>query len=134
MFIIDNALADKLVLEPIQKIAATRPVRDIRVYEIIKDERIPILLRDFSAPTFITIDEAGFWRRHLCSHAYCILCFALLDSQQWLIPSLLRRLLRLPEFKTKASRMGKVARISRDNIKYYQLGDQKLRVLSWPKI
>jgi len=55
MFIIDNALADKLVLGPIQKIAATRPVRDIRIYEIVKDERIPVLLREFPSPTFITI-------------------------------------------------------------------------------
>jgi len=51
-----------------------------------------------------------------------------------LILSLLRKLLRFPEFKTKANRMGKVARISLANIKYYQHGDQKLRVLSWPKI
>jgi hypothetical protein len=133
MFVIDVALADELVLQPIQRMASTRSVRDLRLYEVVKDDRVPVLLRELSSPTFITIDEAGFWRRNMCSQAYCILYFALSDTQQELIPSLLRKLLRLPEFKTKANRMGKVARISLANIKYYQAGDNKLHVLAWPK-
>jgi hypothetical protein len=132
MFIVDVALADELVLEPIKRLASTRSVRDLRIYEIVKDDRVPVLLRELSSPTFITIDEAGFWRRNMCSQAYCILCFALSDAQQELIPSLLRQLLRLPEFKTKTNRMGKVARISLANIKYYQAGDNKMHVLAWP--
>lgn len=133
MFIIDNALADELVLKLIQRIATARSVRDLRLYEVIKDDRVPVLLRELSSPTFITIDEAGFWHRRLCNEAYCILYFAFSEAQQEQIPILLRRLLRLPEFKTKVSRMGKVVRVSLANIKYYQLGDQKLHVLAWPK-
>ncbi|MDZ7363910.1 MAG: hypothetical protein ONB46_24830 [candidate division KSB1 bacterium] len=132
MFIIDAALADELVLKPIERLASTRSVRDLRIYEIVKDDRVPLLLRELSSPKFTTIDEAGFWRRTMCSQAYCILYFALSDAQQELIPSLLRKLLRLPEFKKKANRMGKVARISLANIKYYQTGDNKMHVLAWP--
>jgi hypothetical protein len=133
MFVIDAALADELVLKPLQRIASTRSVRDLRLYEVVKDDRVPVLLRELSSPTFITTDDAGFWHRHLCSDAYCILYFALSEYQQEQIPSLLRRLLRLPQFKTKASRMGKVVRVSLANIKYYLLGGQKLYTLAWPK-
>jgi hypothetical protein len=133
MLVIDAALSDKDVLKPLQKLMSTRSIRDVRPYEVIKDDRVPVLLRKLTAPAFITIDEAGFWHRLLCSDAYCILYFALTDLQQELIPPLLRRLLRLPEFKTKASRMGKVVRVSLANIKYYQLDDAKLHVLAWPK-
>jgi hypothetical protein len=55
------------------------------------------------------------------------------EYQQERIPALLRKLLHLSEFKTKASRMGKVVRVSLANIKYYQLGGQKLHLLAWPK-
>jgi hypothetical protein len=133
MLVIDAALSDKDVLKPLQKLMSTRSIRDVRPYEVIKDDRVPALLRKLTSPTFITTDEAGFWHRHLCSAAYCILYFALSEYQQEQIPSLLRRFLRLPEFKIKASRMGKVVRMSLANIKYYQLGDQKLHVLAWPK-
>lgn len=134
LLITDAALSDVDVLKPLQKLMNTRSIRDVRPLEIVKDDRVPVLLRELIAPTFITIDEAGFWRQHLCSEAYCILCFALVDAQQELIPSLLRRLLQLPEFKANVKRMGKVARISLANIKYYQFGNQKLHVLNWPKI
>ncbi|MCI0692087.1 hypothetical protein L0337_08800 [candidate division KSB1 bacterium] len=133
MLVIDAALSDKDVLKPLQKLMNTRSIRDVRPYEVVKDDRVPVLLRTLTSPTFITTDEAGFWHRHLCSDSYCIFCFALSDPQQELIPSLLRRLLRLPEFKTKANRIGKVVRVSLANIKYYQLGDAKLHALAWPK-
>jgi len=133
MLIIDAALSDADVLEPLKKWANTRSIREVRPYEVVKDDRVPVLLRELNSPTFITMDEAGFWHRHLCSPVYCIFYFALSEHQQDLIPFLLRKLFRLSEFKTKAVRMGKVARISLANIKYYQAGDNKLHVLAWPK-
>jgi hypothetical protein len=133
MLVTDTAVSDTYVLQPLQKLMRTHSLRDIRRYEVIKDDRVPVLLRELNSPTFITMDQAGFWHRHLCSKAYCILCFALSEAQQELIPSLLYQVLRLQEFKTKANRMGKVARVSLANIKYYQLGDNKLHVLAWPR-
>jgi hypothetical protein len=73
MLVVDAALSDKDVLKPLQKLVNTRSIRDVRPYEVIKDDRVPVLLRKLTSPTFITTDEAGFWHRHLCSAAYCIL-------------------------------------------------------------
>lgn len=126
MFVTDAALANKLVLAPLQEWTRTISIRDERPNEVIKDDRIPLLLRELNYPTFITIDETGFWKKYLCDRHYAILYFALNKDQQSHIPKLLRRLLRLPEFKTKAARMGKVARISMTSVKYYQLQDERL--------
>jgi hypothetical protein len=37
-----------------------------------------------------------------------------------------------PEFKTRADRMGRVARISGDRVAYYQINDDQTYVLSLP--
>jgi hypothetical protein len=76
----------------------------------------------------------GFWNARLRDARYCILCFPLRSDEQRAIPGLLRHLLRLPEFATKAARMGKVARISQSHIDYWQLGDEQLHRLSWPPV
>jgi len=130
MFVVDAALADKLVLHPIQAWTRAISIRALRPYEIIKDDRIPVLLRELKQPTFITIDEAGFWKRNLCDRRYAILYFDLDKDQQPLIPMLLRQLLNLPEFKTKSARMGKVVFINKTQVKYYQLREEKLHILS----
>jgi hypothetical protein len=133
MFVIDAALANKLVLFPLQKWTRAISIRALRPNEVIKDDRIPVLLRELNKPAFITIDEAGFWKKNLCDRHYSILYFALNKDQQQLIPMLLRQLLRLPKFKTKSVRMGKVACVSTTNVKYYQFKDEKLYLLNWHK-
>jgi len=92
-------------------------VEDLRPGEIIKDDRIPLLLRELKQPTFITID-VGFWNNNLVDPNYCILYFALQGHQQAQIPDLLRQLLHQQEFKTKANRMGKIAKVSTTSIDY----------------
>ncbi len=134
MLVTDAALSNEEVLLPARKIMRTISIRDVRRHEVVKDDRVPVLLRELSSPTFITIDEAGFWHRQLCHKAYCILYFALTSFQQEQIPALLRQLLHMPEFKTKAARTGKVARLSLANIQYYQLGERALHILSWPNV
>jgi hypothetical protein len=47
------------------------------------------------------------------------------------VPKLLRRLFRLPDFKTKASRMGKIIRLTRNGIEYYER-DRRIHSLPWP--
>lgn len=49
-------------------------------------------------------------------------------QQQNRIPNLLRQLLRLSEFKTKAARMGKVARVSEGKVEFWQVRDEKRRL------
>ena len=131
MFVVDAALADHFVLKPIQKWGKAISIRDLRPHEVVKDDRIPILLRELKQPTFLTIDESGFWKKEISDPQYAVFYFAVDKDQQEVIPGLLRRLLRLSEFKTKSERMGKVARISTINIKFYQFRDNELHTLEW---
>jgi len=47
------------------------------------------------------------------------------------VPKFLRRLFRLPEFKTKALRMGKIIRLTQHGIEYYER-DRRINSLLWP--
>ena len=131
MLIFDEQINREAVIEPVRSWAKAHRLIEVRPKEHIYDDRIPHLLRKLNRPTFITIDE-GFWNRKLRDKSYCILFLALRDRQQPKIPYLLRKLLRLPNFKTKTLRMGKVVRVSTANIEYWQLGDQSIHALNWP--
>jgi len=131
--ILDGQLFELQVLVPLTRWITVQRLRNLRPGEIIKDERVPVLLRQLSRPTFITIDH-GFWDKRLCDSKYCILYFALRNDQQHELPMLLRRLLRLPEFRTRAVRMGKVAYVNPTRIEYWQIGDRRLHRLTWPEI
>jgi hypothetical protein len=45
---------------------------------------------------------------------------------------LLRRLFRLDPFKSKAARMGKVARVSHERVTYYQVNDSEIYLHALP--
>ncbi len=131
--ILDDQLFDVEVLIPIARWITVQRLRDLRPSEVIKDERVPELLRRLRQPTFVTIDM-GFWNRGLRDNKFCILCFALQNDEQDQLPELLRRVLRLPEFRSKASRMGKVARISTIDIQYWELRSENLHRMRWNEI
>jgi hypothetical protein len=46
------------------------------------------------------------------------------------IPALVRHLFRLPEFRTRALRMGKVVCLTPKRVEYYE-ADRRVRSLSW---
>lgn len=119
--ILDEQLNRDRVLIPLQNWITVQKLEELCPNEVIKDDRIPSLLRELKNSTFVTIDD-GFWNRNLLDPNYCILYFALQDHQQGQIPNLLRQLLKLAEFKTKALRMGKVAKVSTTHIEYWQWG------------
>jgi len=127
--ILDEHLGRGQVLLPIQHWITAKRIQDLRPGEIIKDERLPTILIHLEKPTLVSID-AGLWRKSYCDRRYCILYFAVLDMQQNQIPSMLRQVLRLESFKTKAARMGKVARITFTHVSYWQLGSDKPVVLA----
>jgi len=52
-------------------------ITDLRPGTIIKDEAIPMLLRQARGATFLTINEADFWHRISLDQRYCVVCFAL---------------------------------------------------------
>jgi hypothetical protein len=87
-------------------------ITTLRPNTTIKDEAIPILLSQENNPLFLTINVSDFWQRLPVSAKYCLVCFALTSSEIPLLPDLLRRLLRHPDFDTKAKRAGKAVRIT----------------------
>ncbi|MCI0398523.1 MAG: hypothetical protein L0332_05025 [Chloroflexi bacterium] len=129
--VLDDQLFDLEVLIPIARWITVQRLRDLRPGEVIKDERVPVLLKQLRQPTFVTIDM-GFWNRGLRDAHYCVLCFPLANEEQYKLPQMLRALLRLSEFRTKAVRMGKVARVRPGQIDYWQLGEEQLHRLTWP--
>lgn len=131
--VVDDQLTVTLVLAPIQQWTTACLLRQLRPSEHIPDERVPSLLRELKQPTFITIDD-GFWNRSLRDARYCIVYFDVRDDQQDQIPNLLRRLFRLPQFNTRAKRMGKVIRVSTAGIEFCQMGDETLYLVLWPPL
>lgn len=129
--VLDDQLSELEFDDRLKPWTTFRYLRQARPGEIIKDERVPTILRELGEPTFVTID-GGFWNRALRDVRYCILWFDLPLRQQRRIPDLLRRLFRLPEFRARRARMGKVARVAPLGVDYWQLGDEELRRLAWP--
>jgi hypothetical protein len=80
----------------------------LRPDTIIKDEAIPTILRRALRPTFVTTNVEDFWQRVPAHTRYGIVCLVLPDERLQETSSLLRQLFSLPDFKTKARRMGKV--------------------------
>ena len=129
--VLDDQLFDLQVLLPIARWITVQRLRDLRPAEVIKDERVPALLRQLRQPTFVMVDM-GFWRKGLRDPKYCILCFPLRNDEQYKLPALLRGLFHLPEFRSRVVRMGKVARVGETRIEYWQSGDESLCKLAWP--
>jgi hypothetical protein len=129
-FVIDDQLHQVLVRDAIARWSTARFPREFRPREVVKDERVPVVLRTLQTPTFITIDE-GFWKRTWRDRRYCIIFFALRHDEQADIAPLLRQLVRLPEFRTRAARMGKVASVSRDSVRWWQIGDEVEHRFRW---
>ena len=106
-----------------------RSITDLRPGTMIKDDVIPLLLRQQPHTTFLTINEADFWRRVAIDAHFCVVCFALPDSRAREIPELLRAAFRLPSFRTKSRRMGKVLRVTQRTVRYYTYRERHIRVL-----
>lgn len=88
------------------------------------------ILRRQKQPTFITLD-ADFYHKRNCDRRYCLIYFILPPLEQNRLSELLRQLFHLPEFKTKAARMGKVVRISDEKIEFWRAGDEKRHAVRW---
>ena len=132
MIVVDENLHDRRIMESISdwypgqvvSITALRPK------SVIKDDAIPALLRKADQPTFVTINVTDFWKKTEAHSGYCLVTVLLPKERIREIPGLLRRLFRLPEFKTKAARMGKIVRLSPKQIEYYE-ADRNVRSVSW---
>lgn len=108
-------------------------VKKLRPETVIKDDNIPYLLHQQSQPTFVTINVSDFWLNMAGDARFCIICFALADSQARLLPSLLRRVLSHPNFRTKAQRMGHVLRVTQSTISFYSQSSPQIQTVVLPK-
>jgi hypothetical protein len=104
---------------------------ELRPRTHILDDAVPELLRRVRYPSFVTINESDFWRRMAPDDHFAILCFSLAHSQAKEIPSLLRRLLATDPFRTRRSRLGKIARISRQKVQYYTTKSWAIQTIDW---
>jgi len=104
-------------------------ITDLRPGANIKDESISRLLRTTVQSTFITLNWTDFWERATPNQGFCIVSLTLLPKREAEVSPTLRRLFRLSAFKTKAARMGKVARVSGDQATYYQVRDSQTYTL-----
>jgi hypothetical protein len=122
--VLDDQLDVQVILPELPRGLTALRLQSLRPGELILDDRVPELLLDLKQPTFITIDR-GFWHRRLCHSQYCLLYIALAKDEQEQLPGLLRRLFRLPEFRTRSARMGKVARVQKHRVTFWYLGNRE---------
>lgn len=87
---------------------AVKSIRATRPHGQILDPEIPKLLCELRQPTFVTINYHDFFQPRLLHAAYCLVCLRLEQREAARVPELLRAILRLPAYRTKARRMGKV--------------------------
>lgn len=109
---------------------SVRYITDLRPGTLIKDDAIPVLLRQRQQATFLTINELDFWRKVAIDGRFCVVCFALSDARSREIPELLRAVFRQPAFRTKARRMGKVLRVTHTTVSYYTHRDRQIRTVT----
>lgn len=133
MIVVDENIQDHAV---IQAIASWYPgqvisVMALRLQTLIKDDGIAMLLHQANEPTFVTTNVDDFWPRFPAHRHYCIINIVLTIEETMQVPETLRNLLRLPQFRTKAARMGKVIRVRPSGIEYYQ-ADRRIHFLPWP--
>ena len=91
------------------------------------DDEIITLLHGLRHPTFFTRDE-DFYKRHLCHPRYCLVYLAVEKSETaWFA----RRLLRHSNFNTQGKRMGRVIRVSRAGISFWQQHQARPQHIEW---
>lgn len=134
MIVVDENIHDHRIIEAI---SAWYPgqvvsITTLRPGTIIHDDAIPTVLLQISQPTFVTVSVSDFWPKIQPHDSYCIITIVLPQKRAREVPDILRGLLRLPEFKTKVSRLGKIVRVTSGQIEYYE-SDHTIRSLSWPE-
>lgn len=133
MIVLDENIHDARILDSVRRWYRGRVVSvvELRPQTIIKDDAIPSLLLQTRSPTFVTINVDDFWRKISPHRGYCIVTVALPQQMALQTPDLLHRLLRLPPYRTRASRLGLVFRLTPDGFGHYSIGNRSVIDQSW---
>lgn len=126
MIILDEQLLYSKIIDAIERWYKGRvsTILDLRPDSLIKDDGIPTLLHKANQPTFVTINVKHFWRKANAHAGYCIIAIDVAQDESAKAPTILRSILNLDEFRTKAKRMGKVIRWRDGQIRYYGLDNR----------
>jgi hypothetical protein len=124
VIVLDEHLSDPRLLAALRRwYRSVRTIKELRAGTTIKDDAVPRLLHRVHGCTFVTINHDDFWRQIETDRRYCVICLQMPHERIGDIPGILRRLFRLPEFRSKRARCGKVIRVSETIVQYYtQLG------------
>ena len=122
MIVLDEQLIDPQIAAEIQRRykGAVINILDLRPQTQINDDVIPSLLRRVRQPTFVTINYVDFWKIVKANHAYCVICLKLPGERSREVPALVQHLLKMKEFSTKRTRMGKVISWRDGKINFYE--------------
>lgn len=127
MIILDeNILKSQRLLLAGWRIHAHQIGVDIAQRGISDEDIIPLPLR-CRRPTFFTRDE-DFYDRLLCHPRYCLVFLDVVKTEAAFFA---RRLLKQPEMKTQARRMGRVVRVSSTGLRVWKRHAQKENLLRW---
>lgn len=130
MIVVDENIHSREIMTSIaewyrgQVISVTR----LRPRSVIRDDAIPTLLQQLDKPTFVTTNTEDFWQVVPAHKAYCFVCLQLPKERNKDVSITLRTLFALPEFRTKALRMGKVVQVSPAAVSYYGISRETREV------
>jgi len=93
----------------------------------IGDDNIIALLHRIKQPTLFTRD-LHFFHHHLCHLGYALVFLDLAPEE---VAIFVRRFLTHPRFKTRALRMGVVARVHHDGVSFWQRSVLGLQRVAW---
>lgn len=132
MIVLDEQIQGAHIREPIESWYKGQviSVRSLRRQTTIQDDAVPMLLRTVAVPTFVTINVIDFWQRVNAERSFAIVCIELPGGRAFETPFWLRRLFALPQFKTKAKRMGMIALLRATRIEYYRQ-DHNIKTIEW---
>jgi hypothetical protein len=121
VIVLDEHLEDERIIASLARWyrGQIRLITSLRPGTVIKDEAIPDLLRRERQPTFVTANVSDFWRVASPDPGYCIVAAHLSSSGAEHVSVLVRRLFGRREFATKATRMGKIVRVSTRGCDFY---------------
>ncbi len=133
MIVVDENIHDQRIINAISRWYPGQvvSVTTLRPGSLIKDDAIPTLLLGVDRATFVTINVADFWRRVRAHSQYCIVTVTNPGEELHEIPTLLRQLFRMPQFKSRSNRMGKVIRVGHRRLDFYE-ADRRIRRPLWP--
>lgn len=123
MIVLDDQISNRFSASRIERWypGAVVSIRASRPHGQILDPEIPALLRKLRQPTFVTINYRDFFNRQFLHADYCLACFKLEQQEQDRLPDLLRGILRLPDYRTKARRMGKIISWTESGITHFAI-------------